>query len=148
MALIRRLNKEWSDANLQIEKDTDELIKVNLKDNDDMTSWTANITGPEGSPYKGIKYELSIKFPVEFPFKPPNIVFKNKIFHPNISMEGIICLDILKDQWSPALSIYKVLLSIISLLECPNPNDPLNPEAANLFKLNKEAYDKKVKSYI
>lgn len=144
MALIRRLNKEWSDANLEISKDKDELIFVKIKDND-ITTWLATITGPDGSPYKGIKYNLTINFPTEFPFKPPNIVFKDRVFHPNISLDGVICLDILKDQWSPALSIYKVLLSIVSLLECPNPNDPLNPEAANLYKTNKEEFNNRVK---
>ncbi len=142
---IRRIKKEWSDINLEIEK-SDESIVVKLI-NEELTHWNATIIGPDGSPFEGGKFTLDITFPSEYPFKPPVIKFLNKMYHPNINTSGSICLDILKDQWSPALSIFKVLLSISSLLADPNPNDPLSPEVANVYKSNRELYNNTAKEW-
>ena len=97
--------------------------------------------GPEDSPYQGGVFFLNIVFPPDYPFKPPKVTFTTKIYHCNINSNGSICLDILKDQWSPALTISKVLLSISSLLTDANPDDPLVPEIANLYKNNREQHD-------
>ena len=107
----------------------------------DLYNWMATIMGPKDTPYEGGVFNLSIKFPTDYPFKPPKINFTTKIYHPNINRNGGICLDILKDKWSPALNITQVLLSICSLLDDPNPDDPLVPEIAKLFQSNKAKYE-------
>jgi len=108
---------------------------------DDMYRWEGVIIGPADSPYSGGVFNLKIIFPVDYPFKCPTVTFATKIYHPNINSAGIICLDILKNQWSPALTISKVLLSICSLLCDPNPDDPLVPEIAHLYKANRAEYE-------
>ena len=112
---------------------------------DDMFRWEGVIMGPADSPYAGGVFKLNIQFPVDYPFKSPHLQFTTKIYHPNINAAGLICLDILKGQWSPALTISKVLLSITSLLTDPNPNDPLDPAAAQLYKTDRAAYDEKAR---
>jgi len=107
---------------------------------DDIYTWQGTLMGPIKSPYEGGIFYLNISFPEDYPYKPPRITFTTKIYHPNINSAGGICLDILKDQWSPALTISKVLLSICSLLTDPNPDDPLVPAIAELYKRDKKEY--------
>ncbi|BBH09808.1 ubiquitin-conjugating enzyme 28 [Prunus dulcis] len=95
---------------------------------EDMFHWQATIIGPNDSPYSGV-------------------AFRTKVFHPNINSNGNICLDILKEQWSPALTISKVLLSICSLLTDPNPDDPLVPEIAHMCKTDKVKYESTARSW-
>uniref|UniRef100_A0A8C3A1T9 Ubiquitin conjugating enzyme E2 D1 n=1 Tax=Cyclopterus lumpus TaxID=8103 RepID=A0A8C3A1T9_CYCLU len=99
------------------------------------------------SPYQGGVFFLTIHFPTDYPFKPPKVAFTTKIYHPNINSNGSICLDILRSQWSPALTVSKVLLSICSLLCDPNPDDPLVPDIAHMYKNDKEKYNKQAKDW-
>lgn len=110
-------------------------------DDSDVFKWHATIIGPTDTPYEGGIFNLLIDFPMDYPFKPPRVKFTTKIYHCNISSTGSICLDILKEQWSPALTISKVLLCICSLMDDPNPSDPLVPDIANLLKENKALHD-------
>ncbi|XP_022752931.1 ubiquitin-conjugating enzyme E2-17 kDa-like isoform X3 [Durio zibethinus] len=80
---------------------------------EDMFHWQATIMGPADSPYVGGVFLVSIHFPPDYPFKPPKVAFRTKVFHPNINSNGSICLDILKEQWSPALTISKVWCSYL-----------------------------------
>lgn len=92
--------------------------------------------GPKDSPYGGGVFQLELFLPEEYPMSAPKVRFMTKIYHPNIDKLGRICLDILKDKWSPALQIRTVLLSIQALLSAPNPDDPLADDVAQQWKTN------------
>ena len=142
MSTIQRLNKELED--LQNSPPANCSAGVI---GDDIYNWQATIMGPEGSPYQGGIFYLRIEFPLDYPFKPPKIVFTTKIYHCNINMSGGICLDILKEQWSPALTISKVLLSICSMLDDQNPDDPLMLDAAKLYIHDREKFNEIAQNY-
>jgi ubiquitin-conjugating enzyme E2 D/E len=113
----------------------------------DLYKWEGVMMGPSDSPYAGGVFNVTIEFPVDYPFKPPRIMFKTKIYHPNINAQGFICLDILKQNWSPALTISKALLSILSMLTDPNPDDPLMPDIAQQYKTNRGEYEQKAREW-
>ncbi|XP_046359403.1 ubiquitin-conjugating enzyme E2 D4-like [Haliotis cracherodii] len=140
---LKRIKKEL----LDFEKDPPAGCSAGAEDGTDLYRWQAVIQGPEDSPYDGGVFSLSIQFPTDYPFKPPKLAFLTKIYHPNINSNGSICLDILRSQWSPALTVSKVLLSIISLLTDPNPDDPLVPEVAKVYKVDRKKYNKTAKEW-
>eukprot|EP00906_Rhabdomonas_costata_P022154 RCo032049 len=140
---LKRINKEYRD----LQKDPPANTSAGPVNESDMFNWKATIMGPEDSAYAGGLFFLNIHFPTDYPFKPPKVQFTTKIFHPNINSNGGICLDILKDQWSPALTISKVLLSICSLLTDPNPDDPLVPEIAQMYKKDRKKFEETAKQW-
>ena len=139
---LRRINKEIAD----LKADPPSNCSAGPVGND-LYQWEAVIMGPEDSPYTGGIFKLRIQFPVDYPFKPPHLQFTTKIYHPNINSAGMICLDILKTQWSPALTVSKVLLSICSLLTDPNPKDPLVPDIATQYMNQRGEYENEAKRW-
>jgi ubiquitin-conjugating enzyme E2 D/E len=139
----KRILKEMQD----MEKSPMDNCTAGPIDVNNLYMWHGPIIGPEKSPYEGGLFKLEITFPIEYPFKAPKVVFLTKVYHPNINSSGGICLDILKDAWVPSLTIGKVLLSISSLLTDPNPKDPLVPEIARLYEMNRPEFDRIAREY-
>ena len=140
--MVSKIRKELSDL---IKNPVDYVSASPVKDN--LYEWEATIIGPADTPYENGIFKLRIHFPPEYPFKSPRCTFITKIYHPNINDNGVICLDILKENWSPALTISKVLLSICSLLSDPNPDDPLAPQVARIYKENREEFNRIAREY-
>lgn len=78
------------------------------------------------------------------PHEPPKVTCHTKIYHPNINLEGNVCLNILREDWKPVLDINSVIYGLIFLFYEPNPDDPLNHEAAELFRNDKQRFEKSV----
>ena len=143
MAAMKRLTKEYQN----ILSDSPSYISAQPVECENLFEWSAVIIGPKDTPYENGIFKLEVKFPSEYPFRPPKIKFITKIYHPNINIRGDICLDILRDKWSPALTIKAVLLSVCSLLGSPNPDDPLVPEIASMYNRDRNRYEELAKEW-
>lgn len=143
----RRLIKEWKDIVSDEEKLSQEGIKIE-QINDRVDYLNVTINGAKDTPYEGGIFELRMLLTNSYPMDPPKIFFQTKIFHPNIDDRGKICLDILKDKWTPAINIVKVVISILALMSEPNPSDPLNNKAADLWINDKEEAIRIAKEYV
>jgi ubiquitin-conjugating enzyme E2 A len=122
----------------------DTVVASPLEDN--IMEWEAVVPGPEETPWEGGLFSLRLSFSDDYPNTPPKVKFTTPgVFHPNVYVNGDICLDILKSQWSPSYDVRMLLISIQSLLAEPNPGSAANPEAAELLTSNKAQYEARVK---
>ncbi|KAF2012703.1 hypothetical protein BU24DRAFT_425336 [Aaosphaeria arxii CBS 175.79] len=135
----RRIAKEIAD----IKADVHSHIVVDPAGNgDDLTHLRGQFNGPPDTPYEGGTFFVDIKIPSEYPFRPPNMKFETKIWHPNVSSQtGAICLDTLSSQWSPVLTIKSALISLQSLLSTPEPKDPQDAEVAGMMIRNPAEFE-------
>ncbi|KAK6924618.1 Ubiquitin-conjugating enzyme E2 [Dillenia turbinata] len=130
MVDFTRVQKELAECN----RDEKESGISVMPKNDDLTRLIGTIPGPIATPYEGGIFKIDITLPDGYPFEPPRMQFATKVWHPNISSQsGAICLDILKDQWSPALTLKTALLSIQALLSAPEPDDPQDAVVAKQY---------------
>eukprot|EP00730_Choanoeca_flexa_P000996 TRINITY_DN10432_c0_g4_i1.p1 TRINITY_DN10432_c0_g4~~TRINITY_DN10432_c0_g4_i1.p1 ORF type:complete len:150 (+),score=18.20 TRINITY_DN10432_c0_g4_i1:154-603(+) len=132
MPLPRRIIKETEN----LRKEANENGIVANPDPQNPRYFHVTIKGPEDSPYQGGIFKLELFLPADYPMAPPKVRFLTRTYHPNIDKIGRICLDVIKDKWSPALQIRTVLLSIQALLSEPVPDDPLDTTIAALWKSN------------
>lgn len=137
MSDLGRLKKELAD----FKKGTDTSGITLEEDPSDPRHFVGVLNGPVDTPYSGGVFRVDINIPTDYPFGPPKMKFITKLWHPNMSSQtGAICLDILKDQWSPALTIKTAMLSLQALLCSPEPSDPQDAEVANMYLRNYEEF--------
>ena len=129
-------------------EDSDELdeigCSIGLINEWDIFHWKATFIGPDKSAYHGGCYRLNIDFPSDYPSKAPKVYFTTKIFHPNINYtSGEVCIESL-NNWNNNRKMTEVFMSIYCLLIKPNPDSPLNGEAANLYKESISKFNERV----
>jgi len=137
MSAVQRLNKEIAD----LEKTPIDSANAGPT-GEDLFKWQATLMGPDKSPYAGGVFFVEMHFPADYPNKPPKVKFTTKVYHCNINDKGEICLPELKEEWSSAMTVGKILQRLVKLLLEPNPSDPLTPDIANKYKTDKAGYDK------
>eukprot|EP01089_Gocevia_fonbrunei_P003712 TRINITY_DN1366_c0_g1_i1.p1 TRINITY_DN1366_c0_g1~~TRINITY_DN1366_c0_g1_i1.p1 ORF type:complete len:203 (+),score=57.94 TRINITY_DN1366_c0_g1_i1:212-820(+) len=150
------MSKKENLAPTAIRKISSELRKLSLKppegikivlNEGDVTDIQAIITGPVGTPYENGAFKVRLQLGSDFPQAPPKGYFLTKIFHPNVSKTGEICVNTLKKDWKENLGIEHVLVVIKCLLIAPNPESSLNEEAGRLLLEAYEDYAKQAKMY-
>lgn len=142
---LRRIGKELAD----IRSDTASKIFCEPADGgSDLTNLLASFPGPPDTPYEGGTYRVDITIPTDYPFRPPIMKFKTKLWHPNVSSQtGAICLDTLGTAWSPVLTIKSALLSLQSLLSTPEPKDPQDAEVASMLMKTPELFQRTAREW-
>uniref|UniRef100_A0A1B0A7C6 E2 ubiquitin-conjugating enzyme n=1 Tax=Glossina pallidipes TaxID=7398 RepID=A0A1B0A7C6_GLOPL len=127
----RRIQRELT----EMANDRSSIYSAGLKE-DNLYEWDCVILGPMDTVYEGGTFFLDLRLSHDYPFAPPKVAFRTRIYHCNVNSHGAICVDILRHNWSPALTIAKVLLSICSLLADCNPMDPLDYRIAKPLGLH------------
>jgi ubiquitin-protein ligase len=151
MSATLRLSREYA----KLVSDPIDNVEFHVNEAD-LLNWKFTILGPSESPYEGGIYEGTIKFPATYPTHPPVVQFTSKLFHPNVYNDGKLCISILHEgndltgyeheieRWRPVQNIRSIFLSIISLLNDPNPDSAANIDAAKMLRDDKKAYYKKI----
>jgi ubiquitin-conjugating enzyme E2 D/E len=152
-SVIKRLTNEFNDIKKakSLPFPDEKLFGINAYPTDasDILKWTAIISNEciKDTPYEDGIFELSLEFPNLYPFRPPVVKFITPIYHCNVTTNGRISLNILADDWSPALTTTKILLGVCFLLKYPNPDEPVRVDVGKLLKRDKEKHDKLVREY-
>jgi ubiquitin-conjugating enzyme E2 G2 len=168
---FKRLTHEYR----SLLNDSPEGIIAGPKDEDNLFLWTAMFSGPQDTPFEGGVFEAELKFPDDYPLRPPEMKFVDKIWHPNgmsikpgresnanglsVYPDGKVCISILhppgddpnqyelaSERWSPIQNVEKILISVMSLLAAPNDESPANLDAAKMWRENRPEYEKKVRA--
>ncbi|KAL5385220.1 NEDD8-conjugating protein ubc12 [Paraphaeosphaeria minitans] len=142
--------KKFSAADLRVIKDLDSLslsdtMKLKRDHMDNYKNFILAIDPDEGM-YKGGHFEFSFEIKPTFPYDAPKVRCMQKIYHPNIDLEGNVCLNILREDWKPVLNLNAIFVGVQYLFLEPNASDPLNKEAAEDLKHNREGFKRNVRA--
>ncbi|PPJ52753.1 hypothetical protein CBER1_10876 [Cercospora berteroae] len=145
-------------ANKRIMKEFQEITSsppqgcsVSLQQEDDMNVWDVHMEGPSDSVYAGGKFHIVITLPKEYPFKPPTLSFRTKIYHPNVTNDerGAMCLGMLKsEEWKPPNKIKEVLGLVRHTLGEPQPDDAVETSIAEVYKTKPDEYEKTARDWV
>ncbi|KAJ2461364.1 NEDD8-conjugating protein ubc12 [Coemansia sp. RSA 2424] len=119
---------------IRLQKDLSELARDSNTDIEfgkgtDQSQFTV-VYRPPGGHYHGGQFRFSFEVSDDYPHRAPKVLCMQKIYHPNIDTEGHVCLNILREDWKPVLNIQSIIFGLQLLFMAPNPEDPLNKEAA------------------
>ncbi|KAG1813326.1 ubiquitin-conjugating enzyme/RWD-like protein [Suillus subaureus] len=139
-----------SAAQIRVQKDLTELdlpstMKTDFPDPTDLLNFTLTITPDEGM-YKGGAFTFTFTINTNYPHEPPKVKCMQTIYHPNVDLEGNVCLNILREDWKPVLNLNSVMVGLQYLFLEPNADDPLNKEAAEELRKNREQFLYNVKT--
>ena len=141
---LKRLTAELK----QIDSKTSDSFTAGPRTPQDMLNWEACIFGPKGTPYEDGSFFLDLKFASDYPFKPPKVAFRTKIYHLNVSAKtGEPCLGILKDEWSPSITVSTICEALGGLMSNPEPDNPVEVDIAVLYTNNRKAHDAAAKAH-
>jgi ubiquitin-conjugating enzyme E2 G1 len=151
MAAIKRLQKEFK----SLTENPYNEFSFSLNE-DNIFKWDFIIFGPNDTPYEGGVFTAQMLFPKEYPNKPPTLKFVSDIYHPNVYVNGKVCISILHEgtdaygyessveRWKPVHGVASVILSVISMLSDPNDESPANIDAAKMWREDYSSFKKKV----
>ncbi|XP_011294291.1 nedd8-conjugating enzyme UbcE2M [Musca domestica] len=140
--------KKASAAQLRIQKDINELTlpktcAMEFPDPDDLLNFKLIICPDEGF-YKGGRFVFNFRVGPNYPHEAPKVKCETQVYHPNIDLEGNVCLNILREDWNPVLTISSIVYGLQYLFLEPNPEDPLNKEAADVLQTNRRLFEHNV----
>ncbi|BGO97870.1 Ubiquitin-conjugating enzyme E2-16 kDa [Rhodotorula toruloides] len=143
-AAARRITKEYA----ELQADFPPHVQA-APDENNLLHWTGTITGPPDSAYKGGKFNIDITFPTEYPFKSPTVKFTTRIYHPNVTDDGAICIGLLKSEaWKPSTKIEQILRALVQLLQEPNPDDALVASIAEVYNQDRATFNKNAQEWV
>jgi len=133
---------------MRLQKSPPAGAEIIIPSEEDIHHWLIKLSGPESTPYSKGTFDVDLEFPEQYPFKPPKIHFKTKIYHPNIKNEtGEICAAILYDEWQPTLNVAHCLEVLLNMLKSPNADSPLEEEIAVVLRDKPKEFEKTAKQW-
>jgi len=120
-------------------------MQTTFEDTANLLNFTLSITPDEGM-YKGGTFKFSFNINTNYPHDPPKVKCIQKIYHPNVDLQGNVCLNILREDWKPVLNLNSVMVGLQYLFLEPNADDPLNSDAAEDLRTNKHLFESNVKT--